>query len=272
MAPVMRTVLLLATMAIAMALAACSKHSAEPVAYGGVAAEAAATGRSGDGEAASFLAYEHHVGIRLAAADIEPRLKAARAACEQARFGGCVVLNVQQQGGDHPSASLGLRIAPAGVEPMIALASEGADVGHRSTRAEDLAVVVRDNDLAQARLRKERERLQEFQARRDLSVADMIALSQRLAETEAQLEDAENQGATHRRRIDTQLLTLNFQPPSGQSNRNDIVLALRESGGILASGVAWTIRALAFLLPLLVLAGIVVMLIRRRRRRRRTGT
>src|SRR5690606_27095389 len=174
--------------------------------------------------------------------EIGSRLAATRTACEQSRFGECVVLNVQQQGGEHPSATLGMRIVPAGVEPMIGFASEGADVGHRSTRAEDLAVVVRDNDLALARLRKERERLQEFHARRDLTVADMIALSQRLAETQAQLEAAENAGATHRRRIDTQLLTLSFQPPSGQSNRNDIVLALRESGGILASGVAWTIR------------------------------
>lgn len=264
----MRRIILCAALVL---LAGCAKHASESLAYGGVAADAAAGGAGGDASAAqSFLAYEHHVGVRLAAADIEPRLKAARAACEQARFGECVVLTVQQQGGERPSASLGMRIAPAGVEPMIALASEGADVGHRSTRAEDLAVVVRDNDLAQARLRKERERLQEFHARRDLSVADMIALSQRLAETDAQLEAAENAGATHRRRIDTQLLTLNFQPPSGQANRNDILVALRESGGILASGVAWTIRGLAFLLPLLLLAGGAFMLIRRWRRRRRT--
>jgi hypothetical protein len=231
----------------------------------GIAAPEAANGEAG---LRSFLAYEHTVGVRVAAADIESKLKATQAACNDGRFGECVVLSVRQQGGDHPSASLGVRIVPAGVEPMIALASEGADIGQRMTRAEDLAVAVRDNELALARLRNERERLQEFQSRRDLAVADMIALSRQLAEVESQLQAAEQQGAQHRRRIDTQLLTLDFQPTSTQSGRNEIVVALRESGGILAAGVAWTIRAFAFLLPLLVLAGAFVFWFRRRRRRR----
>lgn len=232
---------------------------------GMAASEAAADGEAG---LRSFLAYEHTVGVRVAAADIESKLKATQAACNDGRFGECVVLSVQQQGGDYPSASLGVRIVPAGVEPMVALASEGADIGQRMTRAEDLAVAVRDNELALARLRNERERLQEFQSRRDLTVADMIALSRQLAEVESQLQAAEQQGAQHRRRIDTQLLTLDFQPTSTQSGRNEIVVALRESGGILAAGVAWTIRAFAFLLPLLVLAGAFVFWLRRRRRRR----
>lgn len=251
-------------------LAGCAKPSQqESLAYGGAAAApAAAADKAGRSQTGAYLAYEHNVGIQLAADAIDGRMAAAQAACNEARFGACVVLNVWQQGGDRPGASLGVRIAPAGVEPMIALASEGAQVGSRNTRAEDLAVVVRDNDLAQARLRKERERLQEFQARRDLSVADMIALSRQLAETEAQIEAAEQEAAQHRRRIDTQLLTLNFQPTSAQASRNDIVQALRESGGLLASGVAWTIRSLAFLLPVLVVLGVVVALVRRWRRRK----
>jgi hypothetical protein len=231
----------------------------------GIAAPEAANGEAG---LRSFLAYEHTVGVRVAAAHIESKLKATQAACNDGRFGECVVLSVRQHGGDHPGASLGVRIVPAGIEPMIALASEGADIGQRTTRAEDLAVVVRDNQLALARLRNERERLQEFQSRRDLAVADMIALSRQLAEVESQLEAAQQQEAQHRRRIDTQLLTLDFQPTSSQSGRNEIVVALRESGGILASGVAWTIRAFAFLLPILVLAGGLAFWFRRRRRRR----
>ena len=140
--------------------------------------------------------------MALEAAAIPPRLQAVRTACEGGRFGACVVLSVQQSGGDRPSAMLGMRIVPAGVEPMITLASAGATLGSRSTRAEDLAVVVRDNRTAQDRLRKELARLQEFQQRRDLAVADMIALSKPLAETEAQLQAAEQEGAQHRRRIE----------------------------------------------------------------------
>lgn len=220
-------------------------------------------------EEASYLAYEHDASITLPADRIQPRLQEAQAACNTGKFGNCVVLNVRQQGGDWPSATLGMRLAPAGVEPMIALASAQAELGSRSTRAEDLAVAVRDNTLAQDRLRRERERLQEFQARRDLAVADMIALSKQLAETEAQLESAEQQGAQHRRRIDTQLLTLDFRPTVSQANRNQIWLALRDSGETLSSGVAWTIRTVAFVLPVGVALLALVVLVRWWRRRRR---
>lgn len=180
-----------------------------------------------------------------------------------------MVLGVQQTGGDQPAAMLRLRIAPAGVEPMIALASAGARLGSRSTHAEDLAVVVRDNATVQARLRNELARLQEFQQRRDLAVADMIALSRQLADTEAQLQAAEQDGAQHRRRIDTQLLTLNFRPPGGESGRGEIARALRDFGATLSMGTAWTIRAAAFLIPLLLALAVLVAGVRRWRRRRK---
>ena len=217
----------------------------------------------------AMLAYEHDVQVRVAADAIPVRLQAAQEACTQRRFGECVVLNVQRSGGEYPSGRLTVRIVPAGVEPMVALASEGAEVGSRSTRAEDLAVVVRDNDRERDRLQRELARLQEFQQRRDLAVADMIALAKQVAETEAQLQAAEQEAAQHRRRIDTQLLTLAFEPPGGQAGRNEIARALRDFLGTLSLGAAWTIRALAFLIPLgLLLAGLLAL--RRHWRRRRT--
>ena len=109
--------------------------------------------------------------------------------------------------------------------------------------------------------------MQEFQQRRDLAVADMIALSQRMAEAEAQLQAAEQEGAQHRRRIDTQLLTLHFQPPGGQEGRNEIGQAVRDFGKILSMGTAWTIRAAAFLIPLLLVLAVLVAGVRRWRRR-----
>ena len=264
-----------ATIFCALLLAACARQSSsqESPAFGGAApapvADAGASVANAGDQARAYLAYEHTVGVSLAADGIVQRLGEIKAACDDGRHGECVVLNVWQQGGDHPAASIGMRIVPSGVEPMIAQASAGADLGERSTRAEDLAVVVRDNGLAQDRLRKERARLEEFQARRDLAVADMIALSKQLAETQAQLEAAEQQGAQHRRRIETQLLTINLQPTSAQESRNDIVLALKDSGRTLASGVAWTIRSLAFLLPVLLVLSAVFALVRRWRRRKR---
>ncbi len=226
---------------------------------------------SGDGghDLSAMLAYEHHAGIQLPAERIPERLQQVQAACAESRFGACVVLSVNQQGGERPSASATLRIEPDGVEPMVSLAGEGARMGSRSTHAEDLAVAVRDNAQTRDRLQREMERLQQFQQRPDLAVSDMISLSERIAAVEAQLESAARQEAQYRRRIDTQLLTLSFEPPSAQAGRSEIGQALRDVAGIFSTGAAWTIRTLAFLAPLVLALAVLVALVRAIRRRRR---
>ena len=237
----------------------CARHER------GSAGAAAPAVRNPDG---AMLAYEHDVEILLEEEAITNRLKASQQACTTARFGDCSVLEISQRGGDYPRASLTVRIAPAGVEPFIAQAAKGADIGSRNTRAEDLAQAVGDNDLLQDRLGRERDRLLEFQQRRDLAVADMIALSQQLAQVEAQLQAAQQEGAQHRHRIDTQRVTLEFVPPGGQSGRGEIRQALRDFTATLATGTAWTIRAVAFLIPVGLALWVLISLIRRWRRRK----
>ena len=214
----------------------------------------------------AFLAYQHDVAIELAAADIPARLQAVQASCQSGKFGDCAVLDVRQSAGDAPSASLTVRIAPQGVEPIIAQAAQGAEIGSRSTHAEDLAQVMADNDLQQLRLQKEHAKLLEFQQRKDLAVADLLAISKQLSEIEAGLQTAQREGAQHRRRIDTQRVTLDFRPPGGQRGRSEIAQSFLDFGSILSVSVAWMIRAFAGLLPLLVVLSVVVFLWRRRRR------
>lgn len=154
---------------------------------------------------------------------------------------------------------------------MITLAGEGGEAGERSTRAEDLAVVVRDNTTEQDRLTREMARLQLFEARRDLSVADMIALSERIAATEARIEAARREGAQHRRRVDTQLLTVQLRTREGEQGRSEIGAAFRQFGSTLTMGTAWTIRATAFLLPLGLVGFALFVVLRALWRRRRRG-
>jgi hypothetical protein len=111
--------------------------------------------------------------------------------------------------------------------------------------------------------------LLELQQRRDLAVADLLAISKTLSEIEAGLETAQREGAQHRRRIDTQLVTLEFRPPGGQQGRSEIGRAFSDFGSILAVSIAWMIRAAAALLPLLALLWAGVFLWRRRRRGKR---
>ena len=79
-------------------------------------------------------------------------------------------------------------------------------------------------------------------------------------------QTAQREGAQHRRRIDTQRVTLDFRPPGGQRGRSEIAQSFLDFGSILSVSVAWMIRAFAGLLPLLVVLSVVVFLWRRRRR------
>ncbi|UYB53736.1 DUF4349 domain-containing protein [Xanthomonas sp. AM6] len=253
---------------LALAVAGCSKHDSAADAGGASLAEAPAAAPTADGRAA-MLAYEHEVSVQLPAAQIEARLKQAQDSCLSGRFGACNVLSVEQRGGEHPQAALSVRIVPAGVEPLIAQAGNGGEIGSRSTRAEDLAQAVQDNAALQQRLQAEQRRLQEFQQRRDLSVADMISLSEKMAQLDTQLLAASQDAAQHRRRIETQRLTLQFATPDGERGRSEIGEAFADTGAIFASATAWAIRAVAALTPFLLLGAVLWWLVAWLRRRRR---
>ncbi|AOY62422.1 DUF4349 domain-containing protein [Xanthomonas citri pv. glycines] len=235
-------------MLLGWALCGCAKHRAEMAADGGAAAPAppAAQGNA--------LAYEHDVRIELPADQIGQRIAAIRTACQGAQFGDCALLAVEQEGGRDPSGRVSVRLAPDGIEPMVQLAGQHGDVAARSTRAEDLAQQIADTSLAQARLQKEHARLLELQQRRDLAVTDLLALSKRLAEIEAEAQQTQQQAAQQQRRVRTQLLTLNFRSTGGAQGRGEIAEAAAESGEVFSSSVAFVIRAVAALLPVAALA------------------
>ncbi len=219
--------------------------------------------------ASAMLAYEHDVEIRLDAERIPQSVQSVRRACETAKFGACLVLEVRQSGGRYAEGALTVRAEPKAIEPLIAAAGQGGDIGDRRTHAEDLAVAVRDNTLQQARLRKQHARLLEFQGRGDLKVAEMIALSEQIARVEAELEAAELLGATHKRRIETQLLTLSFSPRAGQEQRSEISAAFRDSGDVMAASTGAVIRIIAGLIPIVITLVVAIWLLRRLWRWRR---
>ncbi|KOR39594.1 hypothetical protein ADT25_21565 [Xanthomonas oryzae] len=251
------------------ALCGCAKHQAEMAADGGAAAPGPPTAQG------NALAYEHDVRIELPADQIGQRIAAIRIACQDAQFGDCALLAVEQEGGRDPSGRVSVRLAPDGIEPMVQLAGQHGDVAARSTRADDLAQQIADTGLAQARLQKEHARLLELQQHRDLAVTDLLVLSKRLAEIEAEAQQPQQQAAQQQRRVRTQFLTLNFRSTGGEQGRGEIEIAeaAAEFGEVFSSSVAFVIRAVAALLPIAVVALIAGWLLlqawRWRARRRR---
>jgi len=246
-----------AALVLSAALAGCGAPSEH----------AAGSGAAFQGEAAkagSFLAYEHQVGIRLANERIDAQLAASRDACTQDRFGRCELIAIQQSGDSQMrNAHLVVRIVPEGVEKLVALAAEGGQLQSRSTQAEDLAQAVSDNQQLRERLEREYQTLQGFQGRKDMSVADLLALAKATAEVEQQLHAARQESAQQQRRITTNLLTLDFSSqyqPTGRWAR--VGKALGNSLDELTDGTVNAIQAAAYGLPMLVILLIAGLILR----------
>ncbi|WP_263138769.1 DUF4349 domain-containing protein [Pseudomonas sp. RIT-PI-AD] len=242
---------------VALALAGCSEGDRQAPASGAAPLQ----GERGAPEA--FLAYEHRVAIRLPEALIEPRLAATRDACVTNRFGPCALLSVEQHGGRYRAGSLSLRVVPEGVEGLVGLAAGEGVLESRSTRAQDLAQAVEDNQRQRERLERQRETLLGYQARRDLSVSDMLALARELADVETQLAGLEQTAAEQRRRLSTNLLTLDFSADAAADGR--VQRIARAADGLLdnlADGAAQALGLLGYGIPFALLLFPLALLVR----------
>lgn len=202
------------------------------------------------------MAYEHSLTVEIEQDRLQARLDELANACKPDAAAPCTVLDVQSRANDAvPTASLRLRIAPAGVEPLIALAGRDARITNRSTHAEDLAEPLADTDRQLALLTTHRDRLLELQKARNLNVDQLITLSRELSSTQAQLEAMANERANLRRRVDTELLSIELTPPAHEfaSGATPIRAALRAFGATLRQAVANVIEFIAVLIPWLVI-------------------
>ena len=222
-------------------------------------------------KAGAMLAYEHVLRIRLPDSEIADRLASSRQACETARFGACNVLRIEQA--EH-RAEIAVRIVPEGVEPMTKLASQGGTVGFRQTTAKDLADAVNDNRRQRELLEKHARHLDELATRKDIAVADLIALSHEQASVESQLQSLQAASANQQRRLDTNRLELQFSDSRSFSRSGRIGDGFSSLLDESADGVADALGLLGYGLPFLILAFPLALLWlwlwRRVTRRRRT--
>ena len=203
------------------------------------------------GKAGALLAYEHQLTLSLPADRVSARLTATREACENAQFGACNVLRIEN--GKYRSQVI-VRIVPDGVEPLVKLASQGAQLAERVTTAEDLADAVADVQRQQERLKAQQKRLDELAARRDITVSDLIALSKEQAAIENDLQALAQAAAGQQRRLDTNRLTLNFEPTDSSEGMSNLRQAFSNILGNLADGTASAVEKISHALPFVILA------------------
>jgi hypothetical protein len=215
-------------------------------------ASASPVGESAPG---AMLAYAHSLRIELPAAQIPERLSAAREACATARFGECHILKIQQGG---YTSSLTVRVLPAGVEPLVALAGEAGKITSRNTSAEDLTEAVKDNQQKQDRLDAYAKRMDELSRRADIKVSDLIELAREQASVQQQREALLQESAQQQRSIDTNLLTLDFFEANASSPWRHLFKDLLDHQ--LVEGVGDMLKLLAYGLPFLLLLFPVALL------------
>lgn len=202
------------------------------------------------------LAYEHNISVEMDKETLPTRLREIEAACNADRTSGCTVLDVSLQSQQSlPSGNIRMRLAPGGVESLIALASKDAEVTGRNTRAEDLAEPVADTERQLALMTLHRDRLTEFMKNKDIKIDQLITVSKELATVQAQIDSLGTQRANLRRRIDTDLLTISLSLPSRAyvSDPTPVMDAIRYFGNDFRQAVGMVIRFLAVLLPWLVI-------------------
>jgi hypothetical protein len=296
-----RAIALSFAIAAALSAAACNKGADAPSAAGKMAeatmvasdsaapptspeAQQALASRSEGGSAGevaglanrngSQLAYALDVRVRLPAQRIADNLTKVREACANQTFGPCDVLGEQlEASSEYPSGTLQLRAAPAAIGSLVKAAAEGGTLAQRSSTAEDLAFAVRDNGMRRKRLELQHAKLMEIAQRRDIKVDELMALTERLAMLEAELQGAEQEAAVQQSRIATNQLTLHFDAENvavASETSTRISEALRGLTGTWDQIIAWMISAfLGALLPFALVFGTAAWLLYRLLRRRR---
>lgn len=207
------------------------------------------------GRRTGTLAYQHVLSIETSRELLPTRLRNIEAACNADRASNCTVLEVALSSNqDLPSGNIRMRLAPGGVDPIVALASKDGEITSRNTSAEDLAEPVADTDRQISQMTLHRDRLTEFMKNKDIKIEQLITVSNELATVQSQLDALSTQRVNLRRRIDTDLLTINLSLPRQAyvSERSPVKDALGLFGSDFREAVAMVIRFFAVLLPWLV--------------------
>lgn len=202
----------------------------------------------------STLAYEHSLRIQAAPETMQARVDELRAACNDARFGACSLLEVEVTAGDWPSASIAVRTVPAAVEPFVKLAARGNRIAWRQTHAEDLAEAIATATDRRGMLERQRDALAGMQSRKDLTPTDLVSIAQQAAAVEQALQSLAQEGAERDRRIETNKLTIAFASNRGDASSLGVGDLWEQFSDSFVEGVANAAEYLGYLLPLIFIA------------------
>lgn len=247
---------MLAAVATLGLLTGCQKQKTASYAIAEAPAMMATAAPPTEPQRTDTLAYEHSVSIELDPKLVSARLREIEAACTSGKPVECTVLEVNlHRDGDVFNGMIRMRIAPQGVDSTIAAASQDGTVSSRLTRAEDLAQPMADTQRRLSLMTTHRDRLTELMKSKDLKIEQLITVSKELASVQTEIDALGTQQAQLRRRVDTDLLTINLSPPRAEyfSQQTPIRDALKLFGSNFREAIGQVINFIAVVVPWLVI-------------------
>lgn len=251
---------------VAALLAACSSKSEAPTRDVANFAEPRVNHKRAAG-----VAYTHEVDLEVPANHTRQVFDAVQQACAALPEHGCTLLEASIRSGTMASANVRMRITPDGVNKVLRSLDGQGKVVTQSSKGEDLAEPIHDGERKMAMLTAYRDRLQTLAGQRALEPDALIKLNRALAEVQSEIDNAATAQAQLRRRVDTELLTVEIREHATASEASGIKRAVEDFGDDFLHGVAMLITFIASTIPFAV-AGTCGYLVWRRVRagRRRT--
>lgn len=248
----------------AIALSGCQRKQATVEAAYGVSPKSAATRLAAAAAPVAnvfqarekTLAYEHTISIELSKELVPARLREIEAACAADRASDCEMLQVEvRSNAQVPSGLIRMRLAGGGVESIIELAGKGGKIQSRSTQAEDLAQPIADTERQLALLTLHRDRLTQIMKSKEIKVEELITVSKELANVQTQIDAYSTERANLRRRVATELLTINLSPPGHDYavRETPVMDSLRLFGSMFREAIGHVITFIAYAVPWLVI-------------------
>jgi hypothetical protein len=224
-----------------------------------------------------YLAVRHKLVVVAAGSELPKSLEAVIGFCGTIQ---CEVVssNVTNQTDDTaPSGSVSVRVRPGDLEKLIAYVGKQGKISQHTTETEDKTAVVVDTDAKIKNLTEFRDTLRKMLARPAVSVADLVQIQEKLAETQAQLDSEAAQRKILANETEKVAVEIDFRAErtaASVSAFRPIGEALRESASVLAESVASLITVVIAVIPwlILIVPGVWFLVkLWRRVRRKRSG-
>ena len=221
-----------------------------------------------------LLAYSYQYGIHAPPKSVRALAAGHEAACVAAGLAVCQVTSseVQEFGEDQVRATLTLRATPAWLKRFRAgLAGETRSAGGRVTAAnvssEDLSRQIVDTEANLRAKTTLRDRLQALLASRPGKLADLIELERELARVQGEIDATQSELSVMRTRVATSDLTVNYASAgvlAPEGVLSPLGEALSDVLAIFVGTLAFMVRLVAVLAPLVLIVGGLLWVFRKR--------